>query len=117
MRHALQPRALGQPQKILHAVDQLPVEVIVRHAQDDLGMAVRINRRVSEILAAHVHMRHQVHDSDVPGRGPTGTRFVVGIAGKYRQAEVSGRTGQRRGLNGAAGEDQAGWKSGPPLGV
>src|ERR1022692_2475108 len=70
-------------------------------------MAVRINRRVSEILAAHVHVRHQVHDPDVLGRGPTGAHLVVGIARRYREAEVSGRTAERLVLEGAAGEDQA----------
>src|SRR5678816_4928221 len=64
VRRALDLRPLGQHNRIGEIVEQLPVEIVLGHTQHDLRFARGIDQAVFEILAAIVHVRHQV---DQPG--------------------------------------------------
>jgi hypothetical protein len=48
-----------------HVVTQLPVEVVPRHAENHLLPAVGVLERVGHVLAARVHVGHQVDELGV----------------------------------------------------
>src|SRR5688500_839105 len=62
VRDGFDARAFRNGKRRLRIVVNLPIEVIPRHGQQNLGSPVRIDRSVSDVLAAKVHMRHQADD-------------------------------------------------------
>src|SRR5262249_34898489 len=83
---AVNRRALGHPFWLGEPVDDLPVEIVVRHRQEDLARAIGILGRVHETLAPNVHMRHEAQELDV-GLGRRGGTLDV-VAGSGRDPQV-----------------------------
>src|SRR5262249_25088281 len=47
------------------AIAELPVEVVVRHAQDDLFPSIRILERIRHVLPADMHVRPHEHQLSI----------------------------------------------------
>ncbi len=62
---ALEDGALGQELGLREVVVDLPVEVVLRHVEQDLLRAVGVGGPIRERLAAQVHVRQQRHQLEV----------------------------------------------------
>ena len=52
-----QAGACGQEDRLFKLVAKLPVEIILRHRQQHFGFAIRVDRAVTHVLAAKMHVR------------------------------------------------------------
>src|SRR6185503_11394434 len=79
-------------QRLLQVVVQLPVEVVLRHAQDRLLLSVRIDDDVLHVLAAQVHVRRETVERDRLGhRGDRGDRPVLRVGRDVRDLRPAPR--------------------------
>src|SRR5580765_6042594 len=79
-------------QRLFEVVIQLPVEVVLRHAQDLMLPAVRVDDGVLHVLAAQMHVRRQPIQRDrLRDRRDRGDRPVLGVGRNVRDLRPPAR--------------------------
>src|SRR5947199_254760 len=88
---AMNLRPLGDGPRLDEPVRTLPVKVVTRNPKKRLGLAVRIDDFVAEILAAQMHVRHEADDLAILLERPLRLHLVVIVPGRNREARIEDR--------------------------
>ena len=107
VRDALDPASFGQQHRLGEHVYELPVEVIPGNAEQGAGLPSRIDHLVDEVLAAKMHMRHQIYQLGVRPQRELRFHFVVRITGRNGKQGIHRCHGNLAPLGGLLGEDQS----------
>ncbi len=107
MRRALNHGSLGQHLGLRQIVGKLPVEIVIRHAEQHFLLARGIGGAIDKVLAAEVHVRQQRNQRRVGLQRELCVHLVIRIA--RRDHKVHGSRGDTQHALGwlLLGEDQA----------
>ncbi len=90
VRGAFDLGALGQVERRVEVVPELPAPIVFRDAEKRFGAAVGIDDAIFEIFAARVHVRMQAGQFYVGEHVERGIDFVVRIARRNFECAVDG---------------------------
>ena len=106
VRGAFDLGALGQIERRVEVVPELPAPIVFGDAQQRFGAAVGIDDAVFEIFAARVHVRMQAGELYVGEDVESGVDFVIRIAGRNFECAVDGGKRKDAFLRRLFGEDE-----------